>query len=567
MRTRVFVSAVLLLFVTNGYALADRPLSRTEIMQIFQTLTGQPRRAWIPSGVIHARHLEYKASTGYTTDTDVIVKYDGDRFYWEINLNSHTRESEPPANAAGPYLQDDFNPNWNKRRVSVWDGSRYTMYTEPVNNSIVTEGKGRFPVAVSGPLTASLVPWGYGAYTLEGLSACESSAVEVDVGGQKQINLTVFMDAADFRIKMVFALDPAKDYALLSWSQDNGGMASTLRTYQDYQLVSGKWIPRRITVELYNTRPQSPELLSYESWDLASVRIGSVDPASFRVNQKVGSRVDYYSPLTERPLSYHDSGTVDTDSLLQERLLAAANNSATQNCATLAIKYVAQRLGKDVTDANLAQLVSDPNKGTSLYALRQFARDLGFHCLAAKTDIQTLKNLQGGQAILHLPGPKHYVVLEHVDQEYAWFIDLDSNKFYYRTKLRDLDIDWGEGTALLISKQPLALTGTFAALSDSDLHKITGGFPNYSCTKLIQHCYTIYCSEMMWGVCDCVYREFCNLWGCQEDQYGAACYGELLPAVGAFPCIEDIYWPGMCTTGAAEYWHYRHACASDCEPE
>jgi hypothetical protein len=434
------------------------------------------------------------------------------------------------------------------------------MYFRPGNHAIVTEGPTDIPVTVNGPLTAGIVPWGHGAYTLESLLTAESSAVEVEVNGQKQVRLTVLLDADGLAVEMVFVLDPARDYAVLSYSQNNGGMASTVRTYEDYQLVSGKWVPTTITIDRYNLRKQPPELLSYDYWDLTSIRVSSPDSASFRVPYESDALVEVYSPITDKPLSYRYSNDVDTESLLQERLAIVADDMQTQNCATVAMQYVAGQLGKNVTDSNLAKLINEPNDGTSLYQMQQVAQQLGFHCLAVKTDIQTVKNLKGCQTILHLPVPNHYVVLEYIDEDYVWVIDLDSNKFFYRTRLEDFGLDWSAGTALLVSNEPLVLEGGFTFLSDSELQEITGGFPKYSCTELIQQGKIISCSAMMGGICASVYRQFWPRYGCEEDENGGSCYGDILPGVTSCPCIEDVEDPGFCTWSSEWYTQYIKAC-------
>jgi hypothetical protein len=55
--------------------LADRPLERSEILDLLENLTAQPRTTWISSGTIQAVHTEYGAPK--TTDeqeiTDVII--------------------------------------------------------------------------------------------------------------------------------------------------------------------------------------------------------------------------------------------------------------------------------------------------------------------------------------------------------------------------------------------------------------------------------------------------------------------------------------------------------------
>ena len=557
MKAKKLILIIVLLSAITTVALGDRELDRTEILQIFQTLTAQPGNTWIPTGTIEASHIEYKASKGYTISSTVIVKYDGDKFYWEINIDSYTREAEPP----GP-PRDALDLNWNTRRVFAWDGERYTMYFRPGNHAIVTESPSDVPVKVNGPLTAGIIPWGYGMCTLENLSATESSAVVDDQG---RIHLTLNKTNAP---EIVFVLDPdpAKNYALLSCSINDPGRSSIVTTYGDYEeLVSGKWVPTTIFIERYDNSKQTPELLTQDYWDINSISVTPPQTDSFDVEYEAGALVEYYSPITDEPLSYRYSIEVDTDSLLYDRLIiAAADNTQTQNCATVAMKYVAGQLGMEVTDDQLAELINEPNEGTSLYELRQFARELGFYCLAAETDIQSLRNLSGCQAILHLPGPNHYVVLEHIDDECVWVIDLDSDKFYYRTRLDLFELGWSEGTVLLISNGPLNdLEGTFTRLSDEQLHEITGSvisYSNFACTELIQTYDIQFCNEPMGTLCGGYYRIWYNRYGCAGGEDGDYCTGTNVIGNVKSPCILDPWTLDSCIITGTWYSQDMRAC-------
>ena len=303
-------------------------------------------------------------------------------------------------------------------------------------------------------------------------------------------------------------------------------------------------------------------MLTRDYWDINSISVTLPQTDSFDVAYETGALVEYYSPITDEPLSYHYSNKMDTDSLLYDRLLiAATGDTQTQNCATIAMKYVAGQLGKNVTDEDLAVLVSEPNQGTSLYELRQFAQELGFSCLAAKTGITTLKNLNGCQAVLHLPGPNHYVVLEHIDDDYVWIIDLDNNKFYYRTKLDLFELDWSQGTWLLISNRPLnGLEGNFTTLSDDRLRKIIGGFPKYSCTDLIQEYDIEFCSEPIGTFCGGRYYTLYNRYGCEEDEEGGSCTGGGLVGNVSSPCVIDPETLVHCTITGTWYSQYIRAC-------
>ena len=51
-------------------ALAEKVLERSEVLEIFATLTQVPQKSWIPAGTIQARHEEYRAAK--TTDANEI---------------------------------------------------------------------------------------------------------------------------------------------------------------------------------------------------------------------------------------------------------------------------------------------------------------------------------------------------------------------------------------------------------------------------------------------------------------------------------------------------------------
>ena len=150
--------AVFLLLSVGHCAFADRPLERAEILQILQEVTGQPRKTWIPAGTIEATHEEYKApqttdpneingqiaekvqeyqanpnkreraetlqkmrldaipfniryrlSNEYTMSSTSVVRFDGARFYWEINVDSRTDSVKPGKDLAGNFMTEQFN--------------------------------------------------------------------------------------------------------------------------------------------------------------------------------------------------------------------------------------------------------------------------------------------------------------------------------------------------------------------------------------------------------------------------------------------------------------------------
>jgi hypothetical protein len=551
LKVKEIILAIFILATINSAAYCNRELNRTEILQIFQTLTNQPVDTWIPWGTIESTHEKYDSASGYVTVSTETVTFDEDKFLWVIDTNSNTKETE----AKGSFNKH-FNLRDNKKRLFAWDGQRYTMYFNSGNKAIISEGQQMTP-KVNGPLTAGIIPWGYGVYTYQNLVNAGSSATTVDVNSQQYLSLTVNMTDVP---EMVFLLDPAKNYAVLSFSLNYDASSSALKTYDKFyqdETIS-RWIPTNITIERYN----NTELLTHDKWHLTSINTAIPPNGSFKIIYKDSDLLEYYSSLAEEPMSCHYSSLVDVDSLLYERRInAASENLSNQNCATVAIKYISRVLGKNVTDLQLNELVTEPNNGTSLYKLMQFCQNMGFYSLAVKTDISSLKNLGQCQAILHLPKREHYVALDHIDDKYVWTIDLDNDKFYSKNKFSLFDSEWSDGIALLISNSPLnGLNGNFTVLNTEQIHGIIGGFPNYSCTDLLQSYDVIFCSEMLGGLCGTWYTQFYYRYGCQEDPNGGECFGDKYVGNVSSLCIEDAYLPGECDLSYDFIYEYIRAC-------
>ena len=65
MNTRIFSEIIVIVLLGSGIAVADRPMERTELLQIFEQLTAQPRKTWIAAGTIEASHQEYRRINRY----------------------------------------------------------------------------------------------------------------------------------------------------------------------------------------------------------------------------------------------------------------------------------------------------------------------------------------------------------------------------------------------------------------------------------------------------------------------------------------------------------------------
>ena len=599
MKTKYFVLAIVLSLSVSCVAFADRQLDRAEILQIFGKLTSQPRNTWIPAGTIEARHEEYRApkttnlneinnrvnekikeyqsnqnkreltenlqkmrldaipfnvryklSNEYTMNSNVTVRFDGNRFYWEINVTSRTDSVKPDADLEGNFMieQFDLDWNWNARRIFTWDGEKYTTYFLPGNHAMV-DTTDSTPHAVNGPLTAGVIPWGYGYYTYKNLSAAKSSAVEKNINGQNQIRLTLNNPDGS---EMVFVMDPGKDYAVTSYLI-NGLDTISFKQYGNYRWVSGNWVPGIISIELYDAGTN--KLLAYDIWNFTRISGVAPVPWSFNVEYEADALIEYRSCVTDKPAMYRYSHTVDTDMLLAKRLAyAASEGTQPQNCATVVLKYAASQLGKNVTDQQLAQLVSKPDATTNLFDMKQFAQGLGLHCRAVKLDIQKLKNLDGCEVIQHIPKKNHFVVLGDIDDEYVCSIDLANDNFYYRADLR-CGMDWTKGTALLISDNPI--TSKHIDIDDDELRTIIGG-SGYSCTNLLQEYDVSYC-DYVGGGCEGSYVEYYERWGCERAPSGSCPSYRMISSVES-SCIVDPYWPWGCTITGEWSISYMRAC-------
>ena len=165
MKTNHFLLTILCLFSVCGVVFGDRQLEKAEISEILQKLTNQPRKTWISAGTIQAIHEEYRApkvtdadeisnqirqavqeyqnstnkrelteelqkmrfdaipfnvryklSNEYTMNSSVVVKYDGERFNWEISTNSRTDSVKPGVELGSNDMTDHFDLAWNARR-------------------------------------------------------------------------------------------------------------------------------------------------------------------------------------------------------------------------------------------------------------------------------------------------------------------------------------------------------------------------------------------------------------------------------------------------------------------
>jgi len=593
MRTRSTWLTIIAVLCLCPTAWGQRTLSSAEIQQILQQVTSRSRQTWLPAGTIQAIHQEYSAprTTDPTTirneidkavreyqnnpnklektpalqkmkldaipfnvryklsneshmSSRVTAKYDNGRFYWEINVDSRSDTVKPDASLAGNSMTRQFDLAGNQRRIAAWDGQEYTAYSASGGQAVV-DAAGKLPRAVTGPLTAGLIPWGNGRYSYASLTAAQISAKQ-NAGGT--IDMSV---AQGDGTSMDLTLDPAKAYAVTKATLTHAGGQTATYTCSGYKQVGSNWVPGTVTVERHNS--QGDRLPTSEQWTFTSISAATPAPGSFNVALKANDVVEYSSPLTASSAVYIHSDAVDTRGLLAQRLAyAAGKNPQRQNCATAVMQQVASELGKSVPDSALARLVGTDGR-TSMYDMKRFAESLGLYCRAVKTDLATLQSLNGVKAILHIPGRNHFVVLSEVDDRDVWLIDLSSKKFYYRQSVDFFPMEWPEGIALLLSDRPIP--NQSGQLSDAVLATVTGG-AGWTCTELIQDEAVFYCDGWVTG-CDGAVSVYYERWGCESAQSGS-CYNHSMVSAQDSPCIWDPYYD--CTITGEWYYSYCYAC-------
>jgi hypothetical protein len=109
----------------------------------------------------------------------------------------------------------------------------------------------------------------------------------------------------------------------------------------------------------------------------------------------------------------------------------------------------------------------------------------------------------------------------------------------------------------LVSNQPAQIQGNFTEIHDSQLHN-TIGASGYTCTRLLQEYGVIFCSYAG-GECGGYYEEYYERWGCKADTSGS-CTNSIMLRMRDSPCINNAYYPDMCSITGEWTYYYMRAC-------
>jgi hypothetical protein len=592
-RVRLMPMAVLVLCLA-GTGHADRALPHSGILELLARLTEEPRQTWIAAGTIEARHQEYRApqttdaatiqseiqqaveqyqsdpykreqteetrrlklaalpfnvryklANEHTMSSRVVVRYDGERFYWEINLDARKDSVQPEASLAGNPMLDRFDVNGNGRRIFVWDGQTYTTYAASGGRAFV-DAAGTLPHAVTGPLTAGLIPWGHGRFAYAALAAAEVTATERERDGAAGIDMSItHADGAATRL----VLDPTLDYAVTSAARTGRGTV-VYYTCCDYRRVGCKRVPFTISMERRDAGTNT--LLGSEQWSFEDVTAATPAGDAFEVPYAADAVLEYGLPLAGRHPTCDYAPTADIDALLVQHLACAAAGDRYRNCATVALQYAVAQLGKSTRGRTLTPLLAGSDQ-TSLQDMKRLAEELGLHCRAIKTDLTTLQELTRAIAILHFPGRNHFVVLDEVNSRYVWLIDLASDRFYYRQSLDTFPAEWSQGTALLLSDRPIS--GPFTDLDEAACERIRGS-AGWTCTELLQEQGVVGC-DTIGGNCLGEYTYYWERYGCEAAVSGT-CVDQLAVRYQESLCAEEPL--NECAATGEWIYYYMLAC-------
>ena len=356
---KAIIIVISLFLCTVTYA--DREMDKAEIEQLFKYLTTNPKEKWIEAGTIEVTKEEYRAaittderfissaisecieeyqkndnkvevaeylqkmaldaipfnirynlSNEYRMKTIYLIKFDGDKYYCDITVDSREDSIKTTDELKANYKTEEFNLDWNGKRIICFDGQESTLYTPLVNHASI-EPADLMPNATISLLNSGLIPWGYGNFSYDKLSNCTFSADEKFVDGHLEIHFKI-VDTSG--IEHLIILDPKKDYAPLSWII-NDETTTKVNLYDEYTLVSGSWVPASIVIEKFEK--DTDKLLSSDC--LVFTKINGEVPTSknFKVDFVPNTFIEHTYDIARPQLKYYYSNIANTDLLLAER--------------------------------------------------------------------------------------------------------------------------------------------------------------------------------------------------------------------------------------------------------
>ena len=596
--------ALVFVLLTACLGSAQTSLDKTSVQAVIDTLTQSPREVWLSQGTLKVTRTAYQAprvttesqiqsqiqqdlkdydnnpdkpeqapewqtvrrdaipfNTRYdlsnesTTQTTETIQVSGDKFYREVTILYRSDSVQPEANPQQRLSLHIPDVDANRDRAFVYDGQKLTRYYRSVNTAVVEDGQkaSHLPRALS----VGLIPWGYGIYTRKGLMAGQPTARQEVVNGQQQVTLNVETESG---IQVTAVLDPAKAYALLSSriTLPNGLVISA--ALSDYVSVKGTWVPGQVTEERLFPENGGYRLLGSDAWTLTVVSTSAPSASTFQVAFQNQASIQYFSPLSRSAQRYYARNTRDMEDLLIRRLnVLASKDLVAQNCATVTLQYAAEKLGKNIPQHRLRTLIDASGK-SDLLAMQTLLRQNGLYCNVVKTDLGGLAGYEDCQVVLYLSGRKHFVLLDSMDPDQVWTVDLYSPTFYKPMAARFFPMEWTDGVALLVSDRPLSLHDP--VVPDDRAAEIQGGV-GYACTLLLQRYELRDCPDpSLYGCPGSYLYIYHELWGCYTAPSGYCDDSQELIDFERLPCITMPNNPAVCDY---DFDHYIYLSGWGCD--
>ncbi|MCE5186849.1 MAG: hypothetical protein LLF76_12060 [Planctomycetaceae bacterium] len=543
-------------------AAGDRQLSEEQVGQLLADLTAVGRQTWLPYGMIKAHHLQYHEVQNKITDSTEIIYFDGPRYAWQIDLNPGQSLDMNRLSPAGPLEMQPPSEDFmmNRSNFYLWNGQKQVRYYKAGGYAVVQLSRESATWAPYGPPSAGIIPWGHGDSSLAVLRANSPAAYELSGLDGTRILLeyteTKYRPAA--RVSVL--LDPAMDYAVVSYSMEND-LALLRHTYQDYRASGAFWVPRKIMIERFDKRSGQAKLTSYDDWQFEQVDFEKPDESRFAAVFEEGTVVEMQPAQSAKTFLYQAPGHDDIEPLLADKIsILAAGSETPSNCATAALSHAARKYAKTIPAEQLTRLVSDESKKTSLADLQSAAQAIGLESMAITTDLDSLAKFSNCMKIAHLPANNHYVIIDRIEPDSVWIIDLVNRKFYWKKQRDEFLMEWTEGTALLLSDSAIAAGADcrFDYLDNASLGRIEGGDFGYSCTDKLQDYQHILCDLPVGFLCSGLYYVMYERYGCKEDINGGTCVGKQMVGYEFTHCINNLN-DGCTITGVWES-RYIRAC-------
>jgi hypothetical protein len=494
-------------------------------------------------------NVRYEYQNKSTTVTTEYIKVDGARFSRETCIDSHKDSITPSPLQAENNFINQLNVETNKRQVYTYDGKRNAKYIKSANSALVEDSLGapKLPKA----LRAGLIPWGEGIFSQETILSSDPSASIQQIDGKQLIHLEFHHELAS----VTATLDPEKSMATLdcTLTTDNGEKISRF-SLSEYIQMNGRWIPTSVFSEQLAPQNDQYRLLKSDHWQLEILDASSLQAKDFGPRFKDDTLINYVSPMSRKPFHYQYRNDADTDELLMQRLSTLADKRP-QNCASVAIEYIAKQLNKPLSVA--PSTLIDYAGTTNLYDMQQYFTSEGMFAKAVKTTIDKLSSYEDCFALIHLPHISHFLLIESIDEHDIWAIDLTSNNFYMSYPKDTFQKEWMDGIALLVSDQRIITSEKTVSQFDS---RIISGGAGLQCTYKVQDYYQTLCALTPGGICIGYKEIYFPYYLCSPAPFGE-CNNDMvvLDRIRLF-CRSNAIVSEMCDVESEVYFFLDWAC-------